>query len=263
MPHASNPIDGSMVYFEDGGGRGVPVVFHGGVLDRVDDVRESGIARAVPAGEFRAIFVDHRGLGRSTKPHDPSAYAMPLRVADAVAVLDELGIDRAHFVGMSWGGRLGFGIAAHAPTRVLSLVVGGQQPYEWPDSPLTRVVVEALADSSADDTEALVHAFETFWGVTFPAERRARWVDNDRVALRAAVTTALAEGAVAYDLAAWSIPCLLFLGAADADFLDQAKRAVAEMPNAELLVLDEADHYAAHVTGDQVLLDAVLRTLRA
>ena len=28
---------------------------------------------------------------------------MPLRVADAVAVLDELGIERAHFIGLSWG----------------------------------------------------------------------------------------------------------------------------------------------------------------
>jgi hypothetical protein len=94
---------------------------------------------------------------------------------------------------MSWGGRLGFGIAAHAPTPVLSLVIGGQQPYEWPDSPLTRLVVQALATSGTDDTddtddtEGLVQAFEKFWGITFPAERRARWVDNDPVALRAAV----------------------------------------------------------------------------
>jgi len=263
VPHARNRVDGSMIYFEDDGGDGIPVVFHGGVLDRVDDVRESGIARALPAEEFRAIFVDHRGLGRSAKPHNPSAYVMPVRVGDAVAVLDELGIERAHFVGMSWGGRLGFGIAAHAPTRVLSLVVGGQQPYEWPDSPLTRVVTQALADSGTDDAEALVQAFEKFWGVTFPAERRARWVDNDPVALRAALATALSEGTIANDLAAWHVPCLIFLGAADADFLDQARRAAAEIPNAELLVLDDADHYAAHVTQDQVLVDAVLRTLRA
>jgi pimeloyl-ACP methyl ester carboxylesterase len=261
MPHAKNPVDDSIVYFEDDGGEGVPVVFHGGVLDRVDDVRESGIARALPAAEFRSIFVDHRGLGSSAKPHDPSAYAMPLRVADAVAVLDELGIQRAHLVGMSWGGRLGFGIAAHAPTRVRSLVVGGQQPYEWPDSPLTRVIVRALA-TDADDTEAVVQAFESFWGVTFPEQQRARWVDNDPVALRAAVTTALSEGAITNDLTALHVPCLLFLGARDADFLDHARRAAAEIPNAELLVLDEADHYAAHATEDRVLLDTVLRTLR-
>jgi len=78
--------------------------------------------------------------GGSDKPHDPAAYAMEVRVGEAVGVLDELAIEGAHFIGMSWGGRLGFGIGEHAPERVLSLVSGGQRPYEWPDSPLTRAV---------------------------------------------------------------------------------------------------------------------------
>lgn len=34
----------------------------------------------------------------------------------------------------------------------------------------------------------------------------------------------------------------------DDDFLDQARRAADEIPNAELLVLEDADHYGAHVT---------------
>jgi len=97
------------VYFEDEGGDGAPVVVHGGFLDSVADLRSSAIAGRLPAGESRLVYVDHRGLGRSDKPHDIEAYAMPLRVADAVAVLDGLGLERAHFIGMSWGGRLGFG----------------------------------------------------------------------------------------------------------------------------------------------------------
>ena len=70
---------------------------------------------------------------------------MPLRVADAVAVLDRLGIERAHFIGRSWGGRLCFGIGEHAPERGRSLIIGGNQPYAWPDSPLNRLVGDALA----------------------------------------------------------------------------------------------------------------------
>jgi hypothetical protein len=38
--------------------------------------------------------------------------------------------------------------------------------------------------------------------------------------------------------------------------------AAEEIPKAELLVLEEADHYAAHMNQDEFLLDAVLRTLR-
>jgi pimeloyl-ACP methyl ester carboxylesterase len=225
-------------------------------------VRESDIAQALPAGEFRLIYADHRGLGRSDKPHDPEAYAMPLRVADAVAVLDQLGIERAHFIGMSWGGRLGFGIGQHAPERVLSLVIGGQQPYAWPDSPLTRIVTDALAAPQTEGTDALVDAFEAFWGVRFPEPQRTRWLGNDRAALEAAVNAALAEGVITDDLRAWQVRCLIFMGAGDADFLDQARRAADEIPKAELLLLEEADHYAAHMSQDELVLDAVLRTLR-
>src|SRR5215211_9324328 len=92
MPFARNALDASWVYFEDEGDEGAAVVFHGGLLDSVDLVRASHLARALQElpEEFRLIYVDHRGLGRSDKPHDAEAYAMPLRAADAVAVLDEL-----------------------------------------------------------------------------------------------------------------------------------------------------------------------------
>jgi hypothetical protein len=83
MPRSRNRLDGRQVYFEDESGDGVPVVFHGGFLDSVADVRESNIAQALPAGEFRRIYVDHRGLGASDKPNDPAAYAMEVRVGDA------------------------------------------------------------------------------------------------------------------------------------------------------------------------------------
>ena len=209
MPRSRNRLDGRQVYFEDESGDGVPVVFHGGFLDSVADVRESNIAQAVPAGEFRRIYVDHRGLGASDKPHDPAAYAMEVRVGDAVGVLDELSIERAHFVGMSWGGRLGFGIGEHALERVLSLIIGGQQPYEWPDSPITRAVSHGLAAARAKGAEGVVEALEAFWKIRFPDERRARWVANDAAALKAAWTTALSEGPVAHDLrAAGSLPHL-------------------------------------------------------
>ena len=151
MPYATNAVDGTRVHFEDEGGDGTPVVLHGGIIDSVDLVRESKIAQALqelPKDEFRLIYVAHRGVGHSDKPHEVEAYTMPLRVADAVAVLVELGIERAHFIGNSWGGRLGFGIGEHAPERVLSLVIGGQQPYAIdPEGPLAHAATETLAES--------------------------------------------------------------------------------------------------------------------
>jgi pimeloyl-ACP methyl ester carboxylesterase len=262
MPHATNALDGRRIYFEDDGGGGAPVVLHGGFLDPLDEVRESSIAGALPADEFRLVYVDHRGIGRSDKPHDPAAYAMPVRAADAVAVLDELGIERAHFIGTSWGGRLGFGIGEHAPERVLSLVIGGQQPYRWPDSPITRVVTDGLAAARTQGIEALIEALEAFWGVRFPEPRRTRWLANDPAALDAAWRAALAEGPISANLGAWRVPCLIFIGEGDADFLEDARRAADEIPRAEFISLAGVDHYGAHVDQQQHLIDAVLRPLR-
>jgi pimeloyl-ACP methyl ester carboxylesterase len=261
VPYTTNSIDGTRVYFEDDGGDGAPVVFHGGFLDPIEEVRESRIAMALPA-EFRLIYVDHRGLGLSDKPHDPESYSMRLRVADATAVLDELGIERAHFIGMSWGGRLCFGIGEHAPNRVRTLVIGGQQPYAWPDSPITRVVTEGLVASRSEGMEGLVRVLEGFWGVQFPDTRRRRWLANDPVALQVAWKAALAEGAISEDLRAWQTPCFIFIGAGDTDFLDQARQAAEEIPNAEFISLEGLDHYGAHTGQDDPLLDAILRTLR-
>ena len=263
MAYAANARDGTRVYFEDEGGDGAPVVLCGGLLDSVDDLRESEIARRLPSEEFRVVYLDHRGLGRSDKPHDAAAYAMPRRVADAIAVLDQLGIGRAHFVGRSWGGRLCFGVGEHAPERVRALVIGGNQPYGWPDTSLARVVTNALAaGADGGGMEPLVRGFQEFWGVEFPDAQRARWLANDPVALQAAWSAAREEGAISADLGRWQVPCLIFIGAGDADFLEGARRAVREIPRAELLVLEEADHYAAHMSQDEVVLDAVLRTLR-
>jgi pimeloyl-ACP methyl ester carboxylesterase len=263
MPYAANGRDGVRVYFEDLGGDGAAVILHDGFADSVDDLREWLLADALASEGFRVIFADHRGHGRSGKPHDPAAYAMPLRVADAVAILDRLGIERAHFAGRSWGGRLCFAIGEHAPGRVRSLVLGGNQPYAWPDSPISHAVGQALAAAREQATsEPLVRAFEAFWDIEFPSPQRERLLANDPVALHAAWSAAMAEGPISADLGKWQIPCLIFIGAADMDFLDGARRAAEEILDAELLVLEEADHYAAHTTQDEILIDAALRTLR-
>jgi hypothetical protein len=53
------------------------------------------------------------------------------------------------------------------------------------------------------------------------------------------------------------------MGAGDADFLEQARHAAGEIPGRELLLLEEADHYSAHVSTDDALIAAIVRTLRA
>ncbi len=264
MPYGENALDASRVYFEDDGGGGTLVVLLGGFLDPVEFVRSSPIARALQGlpEEFRLVYVDHRGHGRSDKPHDPQAYAMPLRVADVVAVLDELDIVRAHFIGISWGGRLCFGIGEHAPGRVRSLVTIGQHPYTIdPDGPLARVVGEAMAASREQGIEALVKAFEAIAG-RYPEPVRAVYLASDAAAMQAAWRAAMAEGPVSVDLGAWGVRCLICVAADDVDFFDQARRAAEEIPNAEFVAIGGTDHLGVDTAPVDTILPAVLRTLR-
>lgn len=261
MAYASNSTDGTRIHFEDDGGAGIPVVLHGGILDSIVDLRESPLASGLEGDEFRLVFVDHRGLGRSDKPHVAAAYAMERRVGDAVAVLDALAIDRAHFIGLSWGGRLVFGIAEHASERVESIVAVGQQPYGWPDSPITRAVTAGLGAARSAGAVALVEALERHWEVRFPSPTRERWLKNDVHAIAVAWSVATTEGPISRDLRRWRVPCLVCVGAGDTDFIEDARRAAAEIPGARFVAL-AGDHYQTHVSEDQALLDAVLQALR-
>ena len=264
MPHATNALDASRVYFQDEGGDGAPVVFLGGFLDPVELVRGSPLARALQRlpDEFRLIYIDHRGHGRSDTPHDAKAYAMPLRVADVVAVLDALGIERAHVIGISWGGRLCFGIGEHAPERTRSLVIVGQHPYAIdPDGPLTRAVGEAMVAAERDGIEALVLAFEAIAG-RYPESVRAEYLASDATAMRAAWSAVMAEGAVSQNLRTWDVRCLVCVGADDVDFFDQARRAAEEIPNAEFVSIGGTDHLGVDTAPVDAILPAVLRLLR-
>lgn len=69
--------------------------------------------------EFRVLRYDTRGHGASDAP--PPPYSLDTLVADALAILDALGVERAHFVGLSMGGMIGQGLALAHPERLLSL----------------------------------------------------------------------------------------------------------------------------------------------
>lgn len=265
MPYAENPKDRIRIYFEDDGGKGAAVLLYGGILDSIDLVRISSNARALQEypDEFRLIYVDHRGLGKSDKPHNEESYAIPLRVADATAVMDELDIDRAHFIGTSYGGRLCFGIGEYAPERVLSLIIGGQQPYSMDrNSPLARAVINGIEASHTEGIEAVVKALEAFSGIRIPNVQRNMYMSNDPAAIEAASNAMVSEGDISKNMGEWQFPCLIFVGENDLDFREKARRAAEEIPNAEFLLVGGADHLGAHVQHDTVT-PAILRTLRS
>jgi 3-oxoadipate enol-lactonase len=96
------------------GPRGAPVLVLGNSLGTTRELWDP----QVPAlGEgFRLLRYEHRGHGGSPAPAGP--YAIADLAADVLRLLDDFGIGRASYFGISLGGMIGMWLAAHAPERI-------------------------------------------------------------------------------------------------------------------------------------------------
>ncbi|OXY93920.1 alpha/beta fold hydrolase [Streptomyces sp. 2R] len=143
------------------------------------------------AARFRVIRYDHRDTGRSTWTFDEQPYPLTALAGDAVRVLDALGVERAHLVGMSLGGMLVQLIVADRPERVLSATLIGtgalsSVPYEHPDG--TRTPAEELPGVSPGLLEMWARPVEDR-GPEAELERRVehwRVLGGDRIPFDAA-----------------------------------------------------------------------------
>src|SRR5580698_6046282 len=76
---------------------------------------------------FRVIRYDRRGHGKSGVP--PGPYSMERFGRDALAILDDLNIDRVHWCGLSMGGMVGQWLGANAPERFDRIVLANTACY--------------------------------------------------------------------------------------------------------------------------------------
>jgi len=102
-------------------GQGRPVVLLHGFPDSGRLWRHQ--APALAEAGFQVIVPDLRGYGRSGKPEGVDAYNLMLLAGDVIAVLADVGVDRAHVVGHDWGAALAWGMASLAPGAVDQLAV--------------------------------------------------------------------------------------------------------------------------------------------
>jgi len=102
------------------GGEGPPVLLLHGFPDRGRLWRNQ--VPALHAAGFSTIVPDLRGYGGSDKPPEVEAYAIAYLAGDVIAVLDHLGVERAHVVGHDWGAALAWAFASLLPERVDRLV---------------------------------------------------------------------------------------------------------------------------------------------
>jgi 3-oxoadipate enol-lactonase len=105
-------------------------------------------------GCVRAVRFDHRGQGASPEP--PGPYAIADLGADTLALMDDLGIERASYCGVSIGGMVALWLAAHAPGRIDRLVVCCSSAHLGnPEAWAQRAAIVRAAGSTAPIVDAV------------------------------------------------------------------------------------------------------------
>ncbi len=237
--------DGVKIHYEVEG-EGPPLVLVHWFTGSLEDWRVFGYVDALKEN-YRLILIDARGHGKSDKPHDPAAYVLEKQAADIVAVLDELGVDKAHFFGYSMGGRLGWALAKYAPDRLSSLIIGGETPEVFdPSANIAHVGAQTPSQHGRE-----VASFLASNGFS-EAETYPLYAATDIEAVIADLQSISTENFAA-DLPGMTMPILLLAGTGDGDYR-ALKAATNKLPNAKFATLVGGyDHVTAFLQTEVVL----------
>lgn len=110
------------------GNKGLPVVCLPGLTRNGRDFE--AIARLLSSSPhgFKVISITSRGRGLSDRDPEPNRYTVPVEAMDVVAVLDQLAIDRAHFIGTSRGGLILHVLAMTHLDRIATVILNDIGP---------------------------------------------------------------------------------------------------------------------------------------
>ena len=216
------------------------------------------------SGRHRCLAYDMRGYGETTYEREDGWSP----VADALAVLDAAGVERAVVVACSMGGQAAIDLALAHPARVAGLALVGtavrDAPYpELETGPTAELnaLIEA-ADAAGDlDEVGRLEAWMWLDGPAAPEGRvggaaRELFLDMNARALRAEDPGEEAETPPAWPrLGEIAVPTLLLVGRLDAEEIVAIdEQAAPLMPGARLQFLDGVAH-VPHLEGDRATLD--------
>lgn len=254
MPSLVRP-DGCRIHYELFGDPGSPVLT---LLEGIG-ADTAGWRRSIPklAGELRVVAIDHRGNGASDDPPEPCA--MTTFVEDALAVLDELGVQRAHVYGQSFGGMVAQEAALTHPDRVRTLVLAGTPP-----GPAHAIAV-------ADRTVPKGEPWRALYAPGFPEAHPDVVAEDRRVAAAAPAHErgqrrqweAMQTWAAFDRLSQIEVPTLVLHGTEDRVVAPgNAELLARRIPGAELRLLEGAGHVfwsEQPELADRLILDFIER----
>ncbi len=245
MPYANN--NGVRIYYEVEG-KGPPLVFFQALGLVLQLWRDSGYVEALK-NDYQLILMEPRGHGGSDKPHDAAAYRLEAMVSDVTAVMDDLGIDKAHFWGYSLGGWIGLYIPVCALGRFHSLIIGG-----FPLDSLTPEAAKWFREFFDKGVDNYVAAIEKRLKPCWTPQLREKLLGSDMEALKANVDALTDVYDLRASLSSLSLPCLVYVGEDDdPEYCAAAKEAAERIPNATLVSLPGLGHFSAIYRSDLVI----------
>lgn len=234
---------------EPQGGCGEPILLiHGFASSHHVNWVGPGWVKTLTEAGYRTIALDNRGHGRTSKSYDADDYTPPKMAGDAAALLDHLGIEKAHVFGYSMGARVAAFMALRYPQKVATMILGGlgygmiDGVGDW--DPIADALVAA-------DPATIDHPRGKMFR-TFADQTR-----SDRQALAACIATSR-ELLSDDDIAKIAAPTLVGVGTRD-DIAGSAARLAELMPDAQAFDIEGRDHMLA--VGDRTFKAKVLQFL--
>ncbi len=231
------------------GGSGEPVLFvHGGMRDECYVI----LQEPALASRYRLIHYHRRGWGRSTRAGLPLSISQ--QAADCRAVMDWLGVERAHLAGQSYGGTILLQFAVDYPERVHTLVlVEPALPSVLAESPeYQEILAQAAPFLEAGETATGLDTF--FQGLlgsnyaeifhnTFPPGWFDRWVEDSETVFHNDVPALEAWKFTQEDAARITAPVLNMVGANTTPFYQATHETLQQwIPHAESAVVPDTAH---------------------
>lgn len=254
-------VNGTRLYYEDTGGSGEPIVFSHGLLwsGRMFDKQVAALK-----DRYRCITYDHRGQGQSDV-WKVDAVDMETVYADAVGLIEKLGVGPCHFVGLSMGGFMGMRLAARRPDllRSLSLLETSADPEPEQNVPrykLLNVVARWMGLGLVADKVMPIMFGRTFLEDPARAAERAEWkrrLKENRRDIWRAVNGVIRRRGVYEELSRIKTPTLVLVGAEDvATVPAKAERLHGAIAGSKLVKLPRGGHTST--VEEPELLNAAL-----
>lgn len=244
MPYVEN--DGVKIYYETEG-TGPPLLLHHGLMSSHIEFKTTGYTESL-GKQYKLILMDARGHGKSDKPYKPESYQMKKMASDVIAVLDDLGVEKAHFFGYSYGGKIGLAILKYFPDRFMSFIIGGMGAIE-PDSEEEIQRTQKQINGYGKGLEERVNGLISYGLSETDARAFVEGIDWKAMTALSSYTEHIGFDEYLPDL---SNPCMLYAGTED-HFYQAAKETADLMVDVCFASLPGLDHFEAFIHKEEIL----------